>query len=984
MNDKIQLLRQGFESSFVNINTNSNLAYRPQFISNNYKEGQKVLSSIENELLSCHEFYISVAFITKSGITPLLQTLKELERRQIPGKILTTDYLYFTDPEALKMLEKLQNCEIRIFSTERSHEGFHTKGYIFKSDEIYRIIVGSSNMTLSALTKNKEWNTRIISTDQGEYTQNIMDAFERLWQSENTFTYDQYIEAYTEAYQRNQIIQKQKRIAMEDEVPSLDRYRLQPNSMQLAFIQNLRMICASQKDKALLISATGTGKTYASAFAMRELGFNRVLFLVHRNQIAKQAKKSFQNVFSHKKSMGFLTGETHDYDSDYIFSTVQTLSKDHTLAHFAPDTFDAIIIDEAHHSVAGSYQKIMNYFTPQLWLGMTATPDKRDDHLEGRNIYETYDHQIACEIRLQDAMEEDLLCPFHYFGITDLDLEDPIESSSTTDLEKFRYLTPDERVTHIMKQAHYFSYSGDRVKGLIFCSRIDEAKALSEAFNQKGWRTLALSGSDSEAVRSDAIERLAGDEKEEALDYILSVDIFSEGVDVPEINQVIMLRPTESPIVFIQQLGRGLRKAEGKEYVVILDFIGNYQNNFMIPIALSGDRSYNKDNIRRYVSEGSRIIPGASTVHFDEISRKRIFQSIDHANFSLLSLIKENYQRLKDKLGHIPSLMDFDCHGEMDVLRIFDNPSLGSYHQFLSKHEKDYHIQLSDEEIEIVEFISKKLVSGKRIHELELLRLLFHNHHHLIQKLKKSLYVNYQCTLTQNHIDNIVNIMTNQFLSTASRKSTTHCIFLEPEEDDYKISENYLKLLNHPEFSDMIYELIEFGCHRWEQNYQNTYKETDLVLYQKYTYEDVCRLLCWEKNEVPLNIGGYKYDQKTQTFPVFINYDKDETISDTTRYEDHFLSSNLLIAISKSGRSLDSEDVQNFLKAKERGISVELFVRKNKDDKISKEFYYLGRMTATGKAKEFQMPNTTKTAVEIEWLLDTPVREDIYDYIVNS
>ena len=211
-----------------------------------------------------------------------------------------------------------------------------------------------------------------------------------------------------------------------------------------------------------------------------------------------------------------------------------------------------------------------------------------------------------------------------------------------------------------------------------------------------------------------------------------------------------------------------------------------------------------------------------------------------------------------------------------------------------------------------------------------------------------------------------------------------HCIFLEPEEDDYKISENYLKLLNHPEFSDMIYELIEFGCHRWEQNYQNTYKETDLVLYQKYTYEDVCRLLCWEKNEVPLNIGGYKYDQKTQTFPVFINYDKDETISDTTRYEDHFLSSNLLIAISKSGRSLDSEDVQNFLKAKERGISVELFVRKNKDDKISKEFYYLGRMTATGKAKEFQMPNTTKTAVEIEWLLDTPVREDIYDYIVNS
>ena len=169
-------------------------------------------------------------------------------------------------------------------------------------------------------------------------------------------------------------------------------------------------------------------------------------------------------------------------------------------------------------------------------------------------------------------------------------------------------------------------------------------------------------------------------------------------------------------------------------------------------------------------------------------------------------------------------------------------------------------------------------------------------------------------------------------------------------------------------------------------HYKNTYKQTDLVLYQKYTYEDVCRLLNWEQNEVPLNIGGYKFDKKTKTFPVFINYDKSENISDTTKYEDHFIpgSRDRLIAISKSGRTLKSEDVQNFLKAKERGIQVELFVRKNKDDKISKEFYYLGHMTASGNTKEFTMVNTEKTAVEIEWILDVPVREDIYEYIVNS
>ena len=334
----------------------------------------------------------------------------------------------------------------------------------------------------------------------------------------------------------------------------------------------------------------------------------------------------------------------------------------------------------------------------------------------------TYNHQIAYEIRLQDAMEEDLLCPFHYFGITDLDIIADAGKSSGEKVENFRYLISEERVENVMKQAEYFGYSGDRVKGLIFCSRIDEAKELSKKFNDKGWRTLVLSGSDSEEARAAAIERLAGEESEDALDYIISVDIFSEGVDVPEINQVIMLRPTESPIVFIQQLGRGLRKAENKEYVVVLDFIGNYRNNFMIPIALSGDRSYNKDNIRRYVTEGGRVIPGASTIHFDEISRKRIFQAIDNANFSDIKLIRENYTNLKNKLGHIPALADFDKYGEMDVLRIFDNNSLGSYYKFLVKYEKEYTIRLSEDEEKAIEFISKKLACGKRIHELELLK----------------------------------------------------------------------------------------------------------------------------------------------------------------------------------------------------------------------------------------------------------------------
>ena len=652
---------------------------------------------------------------------------------------------------------------------------------------------------------------------------------------------------------------------------------------------------------------------------------------------------------------------------------------------------------EAHHVPADTYRKIMDHFTPKLWLGMTATPDKRDDNVEGRNVYEIFNYQIAYEIRLQQAMEENLLCPFHYFGITDLSMIGDEEAA-----RDFNMLTSDERVRHIVNQADYYGYSGDKVKGLIFCSNIKEKEELSAKFNQiinpatgKNFRTVALNGSASEQERQDAFERLAMNEDESSedrqpLDYIFSVEILNEGVDIVEVNQVIMLRPTQSPIVFIQQLGRGLRKASGKEYVVILDFIGNYNNNFMIPIALSGDRTYNKDNIRRYVMEGGRVIPGASTVHFDEISRKRIFASVDNANFSDIKLIKENYNNLKNKLGRIPALRDFDDYGEMDVIRIFDNNSLGSYYKFLVKYEKEYTIRLSEDEEKVIEFVSKKLASGKRIQELQLLkRILVYTRGiskiGLFAGLENDLK-SYGKVMSKDQQENIIHVMTNEFPAGSGKKTYAQCVFIEKDDSDYKPAKSFAEMLANNDFYNILKELVDFGISRYKRDYSKTYGQTDLVLYQKYTYEDVCRLLNWEQNEVPLNIGGYKFDKKTKTFPVFINYDKAENISDTTRYEDHFVPGfrDRLIAISKSGRSMQSEDVQNFLKAKERGIQVELFVRKNKDDKISKEFYYLGHMTASGNAKEFTMANTEKTAVEIEWILDVPVREDIYEYIVNA
>ena len=486
------------------------------------------MSSIEDELLSCDEFQISVAFITMSVITPLLQILKELEKRGVQGKILTTNYLNFSEPRALKVLNELSNITLKMYNVDAANEGFHTKGYIFKKEEIYRIIIGSSNITSSALTSNREWNTKIVSTEQGEMVQGIVYEFDELWNSKYALAFDEFYENYKEKYK---IIKRQRKIAKQEEITSIEKYKLQPNAMQVGFITNLRKILKVGEERALLISATGTGKTYASAFAMRELGFKRVLFLVHRGQLAKQTKKSYERIFDKSVSMGLVGAGYSDYEKDYVFAMVQTLNRDEHLRKYRPDEFDCIILDEAHHSAANTYQKVMNYFKPKLWLGMTATPDKRDDNVEGRNIYEIFNYQIAYEIRLQQAMEEKFLCPFHYFGISDVSLIDEKQIKAKKITEKdFNLLTSDERVRHIIEQAEYYGYSGDRVKGLIFCSRIDESEELSAKFNAAGYRTIALNGSASEDERADAFERLAMNEADatedmKPLDYIFSVEI---------------------------------------------------------------------------------------------------------------------------------------------------------------------------------------------------------------------------------------------------------------------------------------------------------------------------------------------------------------------------------------------------------------------------------------------------------------------------
>lgn len=984
---KINELRSGFETAYIDGSVASSMAYKPQFLSNNYKEGKKVISSIEDELLECDQFQISVAFITMSGITPLLQTLKELEKKQIPGEILTTNYLNFSEPKALEKLNGLSNITLKMYDVEAVDIGFHTKGYIFKREEIYRIIIGSSNITRAALTTNREWNTKMISTAQGEMAKEIVGEFEELWNSPNTLSFDEFYENYKERYK---IIKHQRDIAKQDEITSIEKYRLQPNSMQVGFITNLRKIIEAGESRALLISATGTGKTYASAFAMRELGYKRVLFLVHRGQLARQTKKSYQKIFGKNVSMGLVGAGYSEYDADYVFATVQTLNRDNHLTKYQPDAFDCIILDEAHHSSAATYQKVMNYFKPKLWLGMTATPDKRDDDIAGRNIYEIFHYQIAYEIRLQQAMEENMLCPFNYFGISDISTIDDkkLKSRKMTDLD-FNQLTSDERVHHIIEQAEYYGYSGDRVKGLIFCSRIDESEELSQKFNAAGYRTISLNGSASEEERMNAFERLAMDEEDatdkmQPLDYIFSVEILNEGVDIVEVNQVIMLRPTESPIVFIQQLGRGLRKAEGKDYVVILDFIGNYNNNFMIPVALSGDRTYNQDVIRKYVISGNSVIPGSSTVHFDEISREKIFASIDKIK-GMKSIIRSSYQNLKNRLGRVPYLMDFYDNGEVDPLVIIREYK--TYQAFLESEEKELYIgKLSDQQITILEYLSKTVLSGARPYELEILKSFMKQESISVDQMAEEFEKKYGYSIDFASLENAVQVLQGHFVS-KEEEYKKYCridILEDTEKKEFHRMTGYAHALKNKEFYRQIDDIVEVGLRRYHEKYDvGRTEEYPFVLYEKYSRRDVSLLMNCGKD---LSSTMYGMKRINDDVFIFVTYHKVESADNEKNYADgkpdyadSFEDNVIFRWDSQIGRGVNSSYMEDVCTAKRK----HLFVKKSDAES---NFYYMGLFDIREVKADTKKDNNGKDRdiAKVKMRMKHAVRDDLLRYLQSS
>jgi superfamily II DNA or RNA helicase/HKD family nuclease len=939
--------------------------------------GSRVLSSILDELRTCRSFRFCVAFVNREGVACLLQALADLKSRGVNGQILVSQYLNFTDPVALRTLSMLSNIEVKI-ATEGA---MHSKGYYFDHSAFQRFIIGSSNWTAAALSTNTELNIRVQTPSESILSKEIDLDFEAQYQGAEPVT-PEFIERYERVYyDRLNTNSSQDASRIMDAAERVDPI-LNPNQMQVEALGSLARLREAGKAKALIVSATGTGKTLLSAFDAKAVGARRLLFVVHRENIARAAMLSFKRVFGHSRSYGLYCGSERSIDADFIFSTVQTLSREEHYGKFSKTAFDYIVVDESHRAEAASYRRFIEYFAPSFLLGMTATPERSD----GADIFRYFDYNIAYEIRLHHALELQVLCPFHYFGVADL----AIEGDPGKDLRAFNRLIGEERINLIVEKARFYGCYNGIVRGLIFCTHVDEARSLSEGLNRFGYRSIALSGGDSEESREQSIRRLeAPVNSANRLDYIITVDIFNEGVDIPLVNQIILLRATNSPIVFVQQLGRGLRKVPFEDkFLTVIDFIGNYANNYLIPIALYGDRSYTKDRIRRLLVEASEPLPGTSTINFDPIAKERIFESVNSARTETLSSLRSDFKALQLRIGRVPMMMDFILHDSRDPAA-FSNYSK-SFYGFARGEEPKLVPHLSDRAAKVLEILSADALNGKSIEEPVLLNLLLNSRNVSIEYLNQYLLDHYNIQIEDRRLDSLYSSVNLRFLRKAVNQSLVGAgesigvNWVGRQGDSFQRLPDFEDFLQEIAFKDFVQDLILYATHRFKSGFERSEFHGGFQLYEKYSRADVFRILGLCENPVAQNVGGYLVAADKSWCPLFVTYRKSQNQSLTTHYKDTFISREEMLWFSKNRRYLTSPDVCFFREASEHQ-RILLFVQKSNDEGM--EFYYMGDVQPRPEtfAEEFMSGDDGKLlpVVRMRLALRHPVRESLYAYITE-
>jgi superfamily II DNA or RNA helicase/HKD family nuclease len=947
---------------FLDSHVKADQVFHPTLVSNS--NGQTMLKAILDELKRSSNFVFSVAFITPSAIALLKQALLDYRGT---GTIITSTYLGFNSPAAFRELLNLDGIDVFVYPD--SAAGFHAKGYIFEQESSTTAIVGSSNLTASALLRNQEWNLRFSALPDGDIVQQLTHAVQ-VHRDASTALTRAWIDEYALTWTLQPHNPLRSAAGVEPLGDALPEGVILPNSMQVEALAEIQALRDAGESRAVVISATGTGKTILSALDVRAYAPKRMLFVVHREQILDRAIDEFKRVLNAPDSdFGKFVGSKKELDRRYVFASIQSLSRPENLQSIEPDAFDYVLIDEVHRAGAASYRTLIDHLEPAFLLGMTATPERTDEF----NVFELFDFNVPYEIRLQKALEADMLAPFHYYGVTDYIKSNGEVIDQVSDLSR---LVASERVDHLVSTIKKYGHVGVPVRGLIFCSKNAEAAELCEILNQRDvhgqrLRTLALSGKHSIEERELAVQMLERGE----LDYIATVDIFNEGIDIPSVNQVVMLRQTLSSIVFTQQLGRGLRKAAGKDHLVVIDFIGNYDNNYLIPIALFGDSTLNKDSIRKKIIDAQEAgaIAGLSSVNFDAISREKIFASLATTTLDSMSNLKKAFVDLKNRLGRSPLLMDFARFDTVDPTVIAAKQK--NYWRFLNKVGAT-DAAAGEFEDAALTFLSGELLNGKRPHELLLLdELLSRSGGVPVEDYQAALGVS-GLVSDQATLDSVLAVMSLTFFTEAEAAKYGAAPIVSLEDGAYYLSEKFAAAWGaDPLFQDHVRDVVETGLylarhrHKWSGQ---------LEVGERYSRKDVCRLLNWQSNQQS-TIYGYKVDYFSNSCPIFVTYHKGSDVSESTKYEDEFVNPSTLTWYTRSRRTLASGEVKAIV---ENQLPLHVFAKK--DDAEGTDFYYLGKAKSQDARQTKMSGESGHDVVSMTLGLASPIESSLYEYFATK
>ncbi len=909
------------------------------------------LEKLKDSLNKCKTFSWSVSFIKKAGLSLFLNELEEALQRGVKGRLVTSTYQNFTDIPSLRtfleLQEKYPNFECRLEDKSFGDDGFHTKGYLFEyEDGSCECLIGSSNITYFALLKNKEWNLGVSSEDHLPIKEDVEKEFDLFWNKISPLT-KELIDSYATVLEYAIFGWDM------DYIVSSKDEGLSPNYMQRQALKELQRYRNLGQDKAMVIAATGSGKTYLAAFDAKNFGAKRLLFVVHKDAILEQAMHTFASVFKTSRTYGLYMGGHEELDKDFVFATNVMLSEH--LDRFDPSEFDYIVIDEVHHAAASTYKAIITYFKPRFLLGLTATPDRMD----GQDVYNMFGNNVPFDLRLREALENDLIVPFHYYGIKDSLVS--YEDSNTQEGMRLiiRQIAASTHCEFVKKQIEAHRPTGTKLRCIGFCKTIEHARLMADNMGALGYTTDYLTGVSSLGERIKMFERL--EDEKDPLEIVFAIDILNEGIDVPSINMVLFLRPTDSCTIFIQQLGRGLRKYKNKEYLTVLDFIANsYKRSAQIAVALgtltkggTGSKAVIADMVRG--GYPSINIPNLE-IHFDKESQEEILKSLENTNFNSIAFLKQDYANFKAYLKLGPNEYarhkDFlDQESGVDLLRF--TCKYASYYDFLNKIGEDVPI-FNEKQQDVIGTIYEYLPLVRPEEYLILSSLLDG------PKSEETLLneANAKMAITKKAFEHALSCLQDAFSYT---KPGYHVTLVKKEGDIYSL----IPAIQEGPFKEWIQSLLEYGLRRYEMEFWEN--KEPLKLYHPYSGTASLRAL---QNDTlfrmtgVLNVNGQRV--------LYIDLKKDSQKQEHLKYKDSFLSPSILQWESQTETTMANKKGQDLIS----NPKCLIFVRKSKkQDGADLPFYYVGTGTLTNPRDS----GNEKKALLFDIELDTPVPSLYFD-----